>query len=215
LDYVFDLHLEDWEIRFSNIFPLVSNLFRKIEAAPEFTKKVTPPRKLFLVQNNLLFLTNFRELFTWLKVGNLLPLLHFCPLSFSHFNDIFGSVYLNVTKKEVWSRKWPPSPGLLSGEFYGQKSLLSYSLWRYKSWTWLKWLSTTQERSKEEVDLSVLKSHFSSQIRLNVQVWGTINLGRRSGKGGKRTDIRKSLIFQSLCYSKKTWFMKSSWMDAC
>ena len=40
--------------------------------------------------------------------------------------------------KILWSRKWHPTPVFLPGESHGQRSLVGYSLWGPKSWTWLK-----------------------------------------------------------------------------
>ena len=35
-------------------------------------------------------------------------------------------------KKIPWSRKWQPTPVVLSGKFHGQTSLVSYSPWGHK-----------------------------------------------------------------------------------
>ena len=39
--------------------------------------------------------------------------------------------------KIPWSRKWQPIPLFLPGTFHGQRSLVDYSPWGHKSWTWL------------------------------------------------------------------------------
>ena len=57
-----------------------------------------------------------------------------------------GSTWLNLDWREFdpwvrkipWSRKWHPTPVFLPGESHGQRSLVGYSLWGPKSWTWLK-----------------------------------------------------------------------------
>ena len=36
------------------------------------------------------------------------------------------------TGKTPWRRKWQPTPVLLPGEFYGQRSLVGYSAWGLK-----------------------------------------------------------------------------------
>ena len=33
-----------------------------------------------------------------------------------------------------WRREWLPTPVFLLGEFYGQRSLVGYSLWGFKEW---------------------------------------------------------------------------------
>jgi len=35
-------------------------------------------------------------------------------------------------RKVSWRREWQPTPGLLTGEFHGQRSLASHSLWGCK-----------------------------------------------------------------------------------
>ena len=35
-------------------------------------------------------------------------------------------------RKIPWRRKWQPTPGFLSGEFHGQRSLVGYSPWRHR-----------------------------------------------------------------------------------
>ena len=55
---------------------------------------------------------------------------------------------------QVWSLgwedplrgKWLPTPVFLPGEFHRQRSLVGYSPWRCKCWTWLKQLSTLARR---------------------------------------------------------------------
>ena len=37
-----------------------------------------------------------------------------------------------------WRRAWQPTPVFLPGEFHGQRSLVGYSQWGCKSWTWPK-----------------------------------------------------------------------------
>ena len=39
--------------------------------------------------------------------------------------------------KILWRRKWQPAPVFLPGKFHGQSSLVGYSPWGHKSWTWL------------------------------------------------------------------------------
>jgi len=44
-------------------------------------------------------------------------------------------MYLNIIKAiyyTPWRREWLPTPVFLPGEFHGQKSLASYSLWGHK-----------------------------------------------------------------------------------
>ena len=41
--------------------------------------------------------------------------------------------------KISWRREWQPTPVFLPGEFYGQRSLVSYSSWGHKE------LDTTEE----------------------------------------------------------------------
>ena len=43
-------------------------------------------------------------------------------------------------------RKWQPTPVFLLGKSHGQRSLAGYSLWGYKSWTWLKWLNNSNNK---------------------------------------------------------------------
>ena len=42
-----------------------------------------------------------------------------------------------------WRRKWQPTPVFLPGESQGRGSLVGCSLWGCKSWTRLKWLSSS------------------------------------------------------------------------
>ena len=35
-------------------------------------------------------------------------------------------------RKILWRRKWQPTPGLLPGEFHGQRSLVGYSPWGHR-----------------------------------------------------------------------------------
>ena len=44
-------------------------------------------------------------------------------------------------RKIPWRRKWQSTPVFLPGESHGQRSLMGYSPWGHKSWTWLKWLT--------------------------------------------------------------------------
>ena len=39
-------------------------------------------------------------------------------------------------RKISQSRKWQPTPVLLPGKFHGQRSLVGYSPWGCRSWTW-------------------------------------------------------------------------------
>ena len=39
--------------------------------------------------------------------------------------------------KISWRREWLPTPVFWPGEFHGQRSLVGYSLWGLKDWTWL------------------------------------------------------------------------------
>ena len=40
-------------------------------------------------------------------------------------------------RKTPWRKKWHPTPVFLPGESHGQRSLVGYSPWVTKSWTWL------------------------------------------------------------------------------
>ena len=40
--------------------------------------------------------------------------------------------------KIPWRREWLPTPVVLPGEFHRKRSLVSYSPWYCKSWTWLR-----------------------------------------------------------------------------
>ena len=46
--------------------------------------------------------------------------------------------------KISWRRKWRPTPVFLPGKLHGQRSLMGYSPWNHKSWTWL----STQPRTR-------------------------------------------------------------------
>ena len=52
--------------------------------------------------------------------------------------------YLESTIETYWSRKWQPSPVVLSGESYGQRSLEDYGPWDHKE------LDTTERLSMHE-----------------------------------------------------------------
>ena len=43
--------------------------------------------------------------------------------------------------KIPWRSEWLPTPVVFPGEFHGQRSLMGYSPWVAKSWTWLMWAS--------------------------------------------------------------------------
>ena len=43
------------------------------------------------------------------------------------WKELFSFIRCNVLTD--WRRKWQPTPGFLSGEFHGQKSLMGYSPW--------------------------------------------------------------------------------------
>jgi hypothetical protein len=43
--------------------------------------------------------------------------------------------------QDHWRREWQATPVFLPGEFHGQRSLVSYSLWGTKSCRQMKWLS--------------------------------------------------------------------------
>ena len=45
--------------------------------------------------------------------------------------------------KIPWKRKWQPTPVFLPGKSHGQRSLVGYSPWDCKSWTWLSDWTTT------------------------------------------------------------------------
>ena len=48
--------------------------------------------------------------------------------------------------KTLWRREWQPTPVFLAGKSYGQRSLLVYSPWSRKSWTWLSVHSKNKTR---------------------------------------------------------------------
>ena len=50
-------------------------------------------------------------------------------------------------RKIPWRRKWQPIPLFLPGKFYGQRSLVGYSLWRYKESNY-NWDARTHFTSK-------------------------------------------------------------------
>ena len=73
---------------------------------------------------------------------------------FSYFTSIWGQSFpgSSVSKERIcpqcrrlrlnpwvgeipWRRKWQPTPVILHGKSYGQRSLAGYSPWGYKSWT--------------------------------------------------------------------------------
>ena len=50
-------------------------------------------------------------------------------------------------RKLLWGREWLPTPVSLSRELHGQRSLVGYSPWVCKSWTWLRdWITTNDYR---------------------------------------------------------------------
>ena len=62
-----------------------------------------------------------------------------------------------VKKQKCWSRKWQPTPVLLPGKVYGERSLAGYSSWGHKESTPLS--SWAQTRAHLNPDLSHLKIH--------------------------------------------------------
>ena len=46
--------------------------------------------------------------------------------------DSLPSMFHPSVEKIPWRRKWQPTPGFLSGEFHGQRSLAGYSPWGCK-----------------------------------------------------------------------------------
>ena len=64
-------------------------------------------------------------------------------------------------RKIPWSRKWQPTPLFLPGEFYGQRSLASYSPW-----------GRTESDMTEHAPISVLVPiHFLAQVGDDLGEW--------------------------------------------
>ena len=53
---------------------------------------------------------------------------------------------LHVAQDTIRRRQWHPTSVLLPGKYHGQRSLVGYSPWCYKSQTRLKWLSTKERK---------------------------------------------------------------------
>ena len=48
-----------------------------------------------------------------------------------------------------WRRKWQPTPVLLLGKSHGRKSLVGYSPWVTKSWTWLSEFTSLNRKHRK------------------------------------------------------------------
>ena len=54
------------------------------------------------------------------------------------FSFLYRTMEFIISVYPVWRRHWWPTPILLSGNSYGQRSLVGCSPWVAKSWTWLE-----------------------------------------------------------------------------
>ena len=74
-------------------------------------------------------------------------------------------------------RKWQPTPVFLPGESQGRGSLVGCCLWGAQSWTWLKWLSSSNSK-KRRSNQSILKeispeySLAGLMLKLKLQYFG-------------------------------------------
>ena len=67
--------------------------------------------------------------------------------------------------KITWRRKWQPTPVLLPGEFYGQRSLAGYSPWSCKESDTMEWLTLSLSLSLH-IDLKNEKMEISETERM-------------------------------------------------
>ena len=77
-------------------------------------------------------------------------------------------------RKIPWRRKWQPTPVFLPGESHGQRSLVGYSPWITKSWTWL-------------IKHTYTHIHTHTNTRTQAQVVTQVE--------GKFTDANRGIIF--------------------
>ena len=59
---------------------------------------------------------------------------------------------LQVFIKQIWRRKWQPTPVLLPGKSHGWKSLVGYSLWGRKESDTTERLHLHKANNREEPD---------------------------------------------------------------
>ena len=72
-----------------------------------------------------------------------------------------------------WRRKWQPTPVFLPGKSHGQRSLVGYSPWGCKGWTWLSDYTTPppeQLRTSREGVLTQLMADYRYRI------WGVFTI---------------------------------------
>ena len=75
-------------------------------------------------------------------------------------------------KKIPWQRKWWPIPVFLPGKSHRQRSLVDYSPWGCKSWTWSSSYTTATHQAGGVLFSSFLYLNADATIALEVQVWG-------------------------------------------
>ena len=62
--------------------------------------------------------------------------------------------------KIPWRRKWQPTPVILLGKSYGQRSLVGYSPWDHKELDTTEWLSTQHTVLKMMIKITLCLSYF-------------------------------------------------------
>jgi len=74
-------------------------------------------------------------------------------------------------RKIPWSWKWQPTSIFLPEKFYGQKSLVGYSLWGRKELDTTEWLSTHAHCKKMVLfDIKVILA-FKHEVLCNIRYW--------------------------------------------
>ena len=99
--------------------------------------------------------------------------------------------------KIPWRRKWQPTPVLLPGKFYGQRSLVGYSSWGHKE------SDTTERLHFSSSYFAVHKCHLPYLWTCSLNPKGEPTLEKVSGRSGTKSNPRD-------LYGTQSW----GWTDA-